>query len=634
MNSNFIKFPQSKIFSGYILASFFAAFLTSCGGESSKASTENNLSSPVASEINGEVLAPGTKGQSPVPPSTLELLPQVTVGQRQFADPNVLLNLQGTAVAATGSQIVKTLWTQVSGPQVVIPSPQALNNLIVVPDVSIATNLEFRLTAQDSEDRINSATVSILVKPVPTFVKVIGGVFNEADEQAVFKIRLNAPSTTPITISYLTQDGTANSGSRDEDLDYVATFGDIVFEAGEVLKEIPVTLINDVAEEDDETFSLQVTAIDGSATHANKGVVIIRNGTEPQLSQSIEFSEKGHLSVLIGEEYTNPINPAPLGSGDIMYSSSDSSIATVNAKGVVTGVGAGTVLITATKLADENYLSATASYALQVISRGTPPTVNIFAPERSSADGYSVQMGETLDLWGSASDQEDGELPTQAQIDISEKTDTPITSLTWVSDIDGFLGYGDTLDINWLSQGTHYITYSATDSDGNTGSATVRILVGNIAPFFSSVFAESTYCPDPNDRENCYDATHVYDTSLSDEPSVLESWVNDDSSNTKLPQSVSINWDSLVSIDSVDIYSSNGYVMRDYDIEYLDGESWITLASIVDNTEVHRTHATPTVMTYALRVVAKKGSVKQPQYARINEIVVFGTLSSEFGGGF
>ena len=633
MNSNTLKLPT--FFSAYVFASFFVIALTACGGgKSSTTSTENNLPSPVPGGINGEVLQPNPNGLSPAPPSEINLLPQVSVGPRQFADPNVLLTLHGSAEASSGSQIVKTLWTQVTGPDVIIPSPQSLDNLILVPDVSIATNLEFRLTAQDSEGRINSATLSILVKPVPTFVKVIGGVFNEADEHAVFKIRLNAPSTTPITVSYLTQDGTANSGSRDESLDYVAASGEIVFAAGEVLKEIPITLINDVAEEDDETFSLQVIAINGTATHANTGVAIIRNGTEPHLSQAIQFSETGPITIYLGEQHTSILSNDGEGSGDIFYSSSDSSVATVNAQGIVTSVAVGTATITATKVADDNYLSATASYTVNVVSRGTPPSVSITDNrEMGTADGYSVEFRENVYLIGVASDQEDGSLPTQAQLSEYYATEEPIKTLQWESDRDGFLGYGENLSTSSLSQGTHRITYSVTDSDGNTSSATVRVLVGNVAPY-AFADASSTFCSNESDDTHCYYPERVNDTNLSTQLGGLYSWVNnpDDS---RLPQVVELAWRYPVTINSIDIYTTEGYIIRDYDIEYSNGEGWSTLISVTDNTETYRSLAVATVTTYQLRVVAKEGSLAQPQHARINEIVVFGTMPPpDFGGVF
>jgi hypothetical protein len=612
MNSNISK-AANRLF--FVLLLTTTGLLTACGGGStSTTSTDNDLPSPVAGGINGEILVPGPVGEEPVTPSTLALLPQITLAQRQFADPNVLLNLNASVIAATGSQIVKTLWTQASGPQVIIPSPLELNTPILLPDVSVATTLEFRLTAQDSEDRINSATLSILVKPVPTFVKVIGGVFNEKDKLAKFKVQLNAPGTSPITVSYVTQDGTATNA------DYIPASGEITFAPGEVLKEISVTLIDDVNEEIDKSFSLQVTAIDGTVTHANRGVAIIRNGVEPQLPQSIQFTTSSSASIYRNQTFTNTLNTSTApGSGSIIYSSSNTAVATVNAQGVVTGVSLGNVIITAAKEADDIYLPATASYNLNVILQGTLPVANI-----EQQDGYSAQFGDTVDLQGSATDQEDGSLPTQEQINQSAATGLPITTLRWTSSIDGFLGYGTSLDTNSLSMGTHTITYSVTDSHGNTASKSIRVLVGNIAPYAFTT-ASSTYCTSPTDVSNCYYPYRVNDSDLSHTLGGLHSWVHDNT--VALPQWIELTWSSPVPISSsVDIYTTTGYIIRDYDIEYLNGQTWVPVASVTNNTELYRTHPIPAITTSNLRVVVRRGSLIQPQHARINEIVVFGIV--------
>ncbi len=635
MNSNFIKswiqaaFIASQTFcSIFFLASLLAfsgLVLTGCGGgKASSTSTENTLPSPVAGSINGEVLVPGPTGESPVIPSALELLPQVSVGQRQFADPNVLLNLRGTVVAAKGAQIVKTLWTQVTGPQVIIPSPLALDNVVLMPDVSIATQLEFRLTAQDSEDRVNSATVSILIKPVPTFVKVIGGVFNENSGTAVFKVRLSAPSETPVTISYNTQDGSAKSNT-----DYVTTSGEVVFAVGEVIKEISVALINDVIEESDESFSLQVTAIDGETTHANSGVVIIRNGVEPVLPESIQFKDQGPIFIHFNEKYTNVLNPVAPGTGDIIYSSSNSSIASVDAQGVVTGLDFGTTTITATKLFDDIYLSATNSYTLQVVTRGATPVVSI-----RQSDAYSVQLGAVVNLSGSASDVEDGLLPTAAQM----ATGKPISSLRWSSSIDGFLGYGDIINTRALTQGTHVITYEVKDSDGNTGSASITVLVGNIAPL-ATASASSTF--------SGYSPLKINDSDLSVALGGLHSWsnVSEEVAVSGSPRwTVYLSWQFLVTINTVDLYTSEGFTtssitntleslaLRSYEIEYLNGANiWIPLVVVSGNTAVHRSHPVTQVTTSQLRVITH-GSAAQETYSRVNELVVFGTTSSPVTG--
>ncbi len=716
MNSNFMTlWGQAVHKSATIFFMTSLLILTSCGGgSSSTTSTENVLPSPVAGGIEGEELVPGAVGQNPMPPATLELLPQVSVGQRQFADPNVLLNLRGNVVAAEGSEIVKTLWTQVTGPQVIISSPLALENVILMPDVNVATQLEFRLTAEDSEGRVNSATVSVLIKPVPTFVKVVGGVFNEDDENAVFTVRLNAPSTLPISISYITQDGTATSEG-----DYTFTSGEITLAPGEDNAEILVALINDVEEEENESFSLQVTAVDGEVSRANTGVAIIRNGTEPKLPQAITFTDSGPVPLFPGQEYTNVLTSQPPGTGDIIYSSSNSSVASVDAQGKVVALATGNAQITATKPSDDVYLSATnsysvqvgsraqtiqftslgpveiffksvfsnpinpaitspgtgglvyasskpevatvdnqgkitvvslgtttisavksadsiyssaaASYELRVIGTGVAPVVS-FSQQSSAAyrDGTSVGMGQTVTFVGLAQDAEDGALPTAGQLAVNRITGLPITSLTWSSSLDGFLGNGDTFSTNNLSMGTHRIIYSATDSDGNIGSASIRVLVGNVSPLATPTATSST---------SGYAPFRMTDSDLTLTLGGEFSWSNADEVfvvGGPPRWTVYLDWELPVFINMVDLYTSAGapaggqgtYALRAYEIEYWDGaNTWLPLVAVTGNTALYRSHPVTEVTTTRLRVITH-GSTAQTTFSRINELVVFGTVDT------
>ena len=85
------------------------------------------------------------------------------------------------------------------------------------------------------------------------------------------------------------------------------------------------------------------------------------------------------------------------------------------------------------------------------------PMVTINSP----VNGTNFLSGTTVLLAGTASD-EDGDLTA---------------SLSWSSSKDGFLGTGGSLP-KVLTDGTHTITASATDSKGKTGSSSVGITVG------------------------------------------------------------------------------------------------------------------------------------------------------------
>ena len=66
-------------------------------------------------------------------------------------------------------------------------------------------------------------------------------------------------------------------------------------------------------------------------------------------------------------------------------------------------------------------------------------------------------------LVGSAYDPEDGSLEG--------------SHLSWTSSLDGDLGTGELLFAPDLSRGQHTITVTARDSEGNEGSASIRIKV-------------------------------------------------------------------------------------------------------------------------------------------------------------
>lgn len=86
------------------------------------------------------------------------------------------------------------------------------------------------------------------------------------------------------------------------------------------------------------------------------------------------------------------------------------------------------------------------------------PAVSITQPEGD----VTIAIGQTLTLEGDAYDIDTGTVPGEF--------------LDWRSDLDGYLGMGNTY-ASTFSEGVHTITFSANDGRGGVASATVRVTV-------------------------------------------------------------------------------------------------------------------------------------------------------------
>ncbi|TMB54684.1 MAG: DNRLRE domain-containing protein, partial [Deltaproteobacteria bacterium] len=111
-------------------------------------------------------------------------------------------------------------------------------------------------------------------------------------------------------------------------------------------------------------------------------------------------------------------------------------------------------IITATA---RDSMGATAADLIHVTVGNGAPAVTIAAPANTS----SAVFGQPVAFIGSATDMPDGDLSFNLQ---------------WTSSIDGPIGTGPSF-ITRLSAGTHTITASVTDSDHNTGSASITFQV-------------------------------------------------------------------------------------------------------------------------------------------------------------
>lgn len=99
------------------------------------------------------------------------------------------------------------------------------------------------------------------------------------------------------------------------------------------------------------------------------------------------------------------------------------------------------------------------------------PTVTIQSP----ANGTAFEEGEVIRFRGSATDPEDGALPDSV--------------LAWESDVDGIIGVGPEVTLVGGTPQLHTITFTAVDSEGDTGLATIEVTINPNLPPSASITA-------------------------------------------------------------------------------------------------------------------------------------------------
>ena len=93
------------------------------------------------------------------------------------------------------------------------------------------------------------------MQPAPPALAVSDAAASEADAEIAFTVSLDAASTREVTVSYETENGTAEAGA-----DFTGTDGVLTFAAGETSGTVYVPVIDDDAAEPGESFSLRLGA--------------------------------------------------------------------------------------------------------------------------------------------------------------------------------------------------------------------------------------------------------------------------------------------------------------------------------------------------------------------------------------
>jgi endoglucanase len=116
---------------------------------------------------------------------------------------------------------------------------------------------------------VNRAKVDLLE---PIQFDLGGGTAGPPTTTVTFTVTLSAASTTPVTVRYATENGTATAGA-----DYQSVAGLLTFAPGETVKTVTVTVFGDATVEGDETFRLVLTDATGATLGDALGVATVRD---------------------------------------------------------------------------------------------------------------------------------------------------------------------------------------------------------------------------------------------------------------------------------------------------------------------------------------------------------------------
>lgn len=130
-----------------------------------------------------------------------------------------------------------------------------------------------------------------------------------------------------------------------------------------------------------------------------------------------------------------------------------------------------------------------------------------------------------------------------------------------------------------------------------------------------------------------YSPQHVIDGDRNTTVGPAYSWANAHASGVdgRLPQWLEIDLHTPRSFNRIDLYTSAGYPIKNYDIEAWNGSTWTVIVSQVDNRATMISHDFAEVTASKVRVVGKRGPDNQYVYVRVNELEIYGCEDENAG---
>ncbi|WP_159098884.1 Calx-beta domain-containing protein [Aquabacterium olei] len=247
----------------------------------------SGISSPTASE-GGNLDFQVTLSAPSTTPTTVTL----TLGTSGLTNPATPGTDTGTpSVSFDGGQTFTPITVNPDGTATItVPANTPADQVVVRVPVNTDTTSEpteaIKLQASTPDQTTPAEATGTITDTTGQPTLSISGPadVNEAAGTVTYTVTLSNPSAGPVTVNYVTQDGTAKAGATPTSGDFASTSGVLTFAPNETSKTITVAINDDGTFEGSESFSVVLSNATGAVITTNTATTAIQDdgtGTVP-----------------------------------------------------------------------------------------------------------------------------------------------------------------------------------------------------------------------------------------------------------------------------------------------------------------------------------------------------------------
>ncbi len=146
---------------------------------------------------------------------------------------------------------------------------------------------------------------------------------DSGDTSTMLTVTLTTPASFTVTVEYLSQSACCGPDFATPGVDYITATGTLTFTPGQILRQIPVTILGDTAFEEDENFSVRLRNPDPVSIKATSAIITILNDDGlPSLSVADVSLEEGNAGS-VDAVFTVTLSPASGKTTTVDYATRD-----------------------------------------------------------------------------------------------------------------------------------------------------------------------------------------------------------------------------------------------------------------------------------------------------------------------